>query len=71
MVEHIHMFAAVVPESMWPVNQDGEVERFECLGVDELWQRLRGDAFTLEAALILVQWLQRNGGLRGPIDAPL
>jgi 8-oxo-dGTP pyrophosphatase MutT (NUDIX family) len=57
MVEHVHMFQAELPEALQPVNQDGEVQRFECLARDALWQRLRDDAFTLEAALILLHWL--------------
>jgi 8-oxo-dGTP pyrophosphatase MutT (NUDIX family) len=59
MVEHIHMFEARLPAAMQPVNQDGEVERFECLGRDALIERLHADAFTLEAAAILAAWLRR------------
>ncbi len=55
MVEHIEIFEAVVPDNLEPVNQDGEVERFECLAPDALLARLRAGAFTLEAALILLQ----------------
>jgi 8-oxo-dGTP pyrophosphatase MutT (NUDIX family) len=58
MVEHIHMFSALVPDGMAPVNQDGEVERFECLDRAQLLARLQADAFTLEAALILAEALQ-------------
>jgi 8-oxo-dGTP pyrophosphatase MutT (NUDIX family) len=57
MVEHIHMFEARLPDAMQPVNQDGEVERFECLDREALIERLHADAFTLEAAAILVAWL--------------
>jgi 8-oxo-dGTP pyrophosphatase MutT (NUDIX family) len=59
MVEHIHMFAATVPDGIVPVNQDGEVQRFECLERASLLARLDEDAFTLEAALILDAALQR------------
>lgn len=58
MIEHIHMFRAVVPQSVQPVNQDGEVQRFECLARAPLLARLQADAFTLEAALILAEALQ-------------
>ena len=58
MVEHIHMFSALVPDSMAPVNQDGEVQRFECLERSEVLARVQADAFTLEAALILAEALQ-------------
>ena len=53
MIEHIEVFRAVVPDGVEPVNQDGEVERFECLPADALLERLSAGAFTLEAALIL------------------
>jgi 8-oxo-dGTP pyrophosphatase MutT (NUDIX family) len=59
LVEHIHMFEAVAPDSMQPVNQDGEVERFECIARSELVERLQADAFTVEASAILATWLQR------------
>ena len=57
MVEHIEVFEAVVPDAQVPQNQDGEVERFDCIALSELHERLRADAFTLEAALILTSWL--------------
>ena len=53
MVEHLEMFEAHVPDALVPQNQDGEVERFECLPPAELRARLQADSFTLEAALIL------------------
>jgi 8-oxo-dGTP pyrophosphatase MutT (NUDIX family) len=58
MVEHIDMFEAVVPAGLVPANQDGEVERFECLGRADLVARLQADAFTLEAGMILAFWLE-------------
>ena len=57
MVEHIEVFEAVVPDALTPQNQDGEVERFDCIAAGELHERLRVDAFTLEAALMLTSWL--------------
>ena len=61
MVEHIELVECVVPSGCQPVNQDGEVERFECIAIDALLQRLADGAFTLEAAVALVAWLQRRG----------
>ena len=55
-VEHIDLFEATAPAGLTPVNQDGEVERFECLDVEALIARLHADAFTLEAGLILATW---------------
>ena len=45
-------------------NQDGEVAGFERLGPAELIERLHADAFTLEAAMILIRWLESRHGLR-------
>ena len=62
MVEHMHCFAARVPEGLRPVNQDGEVVRFEALARPQLALRLRSDAFTTEAALVLLRWLEQPAG---------
>lgn len=64
MVEHVDMFAAIVPNGMLPANQDGEVERFECIDLATLVERLRADAFTLEASMILATWLVRRADER-------
>ena len=58
VVEAIDWFEATVPDGMQPLNQDGEVAQFECLSPAQLLQRLEQEAFTLEAALILVAALQ-------------
>lgn len=60
MIEHIHVFEAVVPASFEPVNQDGEVAAFERLSIAALQERLHAGAFTLEAALILADFLARH-----------
>jgi 8-oxo-dGTP pyrophosphatase MutT (NUDIX family) len=64
MIERIHIFEAGVPDGVVPQNQDGEVERFECLPLPRLIERLQAGLFTLEAALIHARWLQRHGLLR-------
>ena len=61
VVEHIEVFEATVPAAMAPRNQDGEVERFECLPADLLLERLAAGAFTLEATLILDRSMARRG----------
>lgn len=53
MVERIDWFHATVPEGVAPVNQDGEVERFELLDAPEVHARLERGEFTPEAALVL------------------
>jgi 8-oxo-dGTP pyrophosphatase MutT (NUDIX family) len=69
MVEHIDLFEAEVPDGLEPVNQDGEVARFESVAPAQLLQRVRNGAFTLEAALILMHWLQRRDLLPRPAGA--
>ncbi len=63
LVEHIDVFDATLADAVVPANQDGEVQRFDCLAPGELLAWLREDRFTLEAATILVAWLQRRGFL--------
>lgn len=60
MVEHIQCFDALVPAGLRPVNQDGEVVRFEALDSGALVERLRADEFTVEAALVLLRWRDRG-----------
>ncbi len=52
MHEDIHWYGAVVPQSMVPANQDGEVAQFALWGAHELQQQLAQGAFTPEAALV-------------------
>ena len=61
MVEHIDTFDAMLPDSMVPVNQDGEVAGFECISVADLRHRLQRDQFTLEAALVLLRCIPGLG----------
>ncbi len=63
MVERIEMVEAVVRDGHVPVNQDGEVHRFEHLAPAALRERLASGAFTLEASLVLARWLQRHSRL--------
>ena len=58
--ERIVVFRARVADTLVPNNLDGEVERFECLDVAALIERLAAGAFTLEATLILGAELERR-----------
>ncbi|MEO6408330.1 MAG: NUDIX domain-containing protein [Burkholderiaceae bacterium] len=62
MVEHIHCYEARVPDGVSPLNQDGEVLRFEAVDPETLEQRLRADAFTLEAAMVLLRRQEHHRG---------
>ena len=61
MIEHIDIFEAVLSDGEAPVNQDGEVAAFECVGLADLHRRLRQDRFTLEAALVLLRCIPELG----------
>ena len=61
VIEHVEVFEATVPAQLVPANQDGEVERFECLTIAALLERLAAGEFSLEATLILDRWLARRG----------
>jgi len=57
LVEDICWSRCTLLDGVVPVNQDGEVERFECLAPRELVARLQRGSFTDEAALVLLQAL--------------
>lgn len=63
LLEGIDVYRASLAHTLQPLNQDGEVQCFECLALPALKHRLRRGAFTLEAALILSAWLERFGAL--------
>ncbi|MDR0216328.1 MAG: NUDIX domain-containing protein [Comamonas sp.] len=57
MRERIDWFAAQLPESLLPVNQDGEVQRFELLPPQTVEAWLVQGRFTHEASLILAAYM--------------
>ena len=60
MIEHIHVFDAIVPAGILPLNQDGEVAAFASLPRADLRARLDAGEFTFEAAHIIERALQRR-----------
>jgi 8-oxo-dGTP pyrophosphatase MutT (NUDIX family) len=60
VVESIDWFTCVLPAGVQPVNQDGEVACFALMERGEAIERLRRDAFTLDAALVLARALAAN-----------
>ena len=54
VVEDLHWFVATLPEGVVPCNQDGEVAAFACMAPEEVQARLEADAFTIDAALVLL-----------------
>ncbi len=57
VVEEVDWFRAVVPAGVSPVNQDGEVLRFELADAPALARRLQDGDCTLEAAAVLAALL--------------
>ncbi|KQB56610.1 NUDIX hydrolase [Acidovorax sp. SD340] len=57
MVERIDWFRAVVPEGMAPDNQDGEVDEFALLPLEEVRAQVAQGRFTLEAGLVIAGFL--------------
>jgi 8-oxo-dGTP pyrophosphatase MutT (NUDIX family) len=58
--EVVHVFDGALPESTRPVNQDGEVERFESWPVPAVLAAIENGEFAIEAALATLDSLIRN-----------
>ncbi len=52
-LETLHWQVVIVPQGMEPVNQDGEVARFEAVTPDDFAQRIVADTCTDEAAWLM------------------
>ncbi len=61
LAEAVHVFDVTLPEGTAVINQDGEVERFETRPVDAVLGAIERDEFTVEAALAILDSLQRRG----------
>ncbi|WP_233245046.1 NUDIX hydrolase family protein [Acidovorax sp. HMWF029] len=57
MRERIDWFCAQVPGGAEPINQDGEVERFELLPLHTVREQVAQGQFTLEAGLVIAGFL--------------
>lgn len=55
LVEYTHWFTATVPHGLTPVNQDGEVDHFECWPPAKVLDAVAQGLFTPEAAWALTQ----------------
>lgn len=60
-VERIDWYSATLPEGVAPENQDGEVERFDCVDAVRMRSDIGAGRYTLEAALILAPDLVTDG----------
>ena len=71
MHEQLHAFDLRLPASVTPVNQDGEVAELRCLPVDQAIELAAGDAMTVDAALVTLDFALRHGLLAGDERARL
>jgi 8-oxo-dGTP pyrophosphatase MutT (NUDIX family) len=69
-LEDLHAFDLPLPAGMVPRNQDGEVAGFECLPVQQALHLALGEAMTVDAALVTLDFAARHG-LGGETLAPL
>jgi 8-oxo-dGTP pyrophosphatase MutT (NUDIX family) len=60
MHEQLHSFDLQLPAGMTPVNQDGEVAELRCLPIDEALALAAGDAMTVDAALVTLDFALRH-----------
>ena len=57
LVEDTHWYTATVPQGLVPVNQDGEVDHFECWPPQRVRDAVAQGLFTPEAAWVLTRVL--------------
>ena len=60
MHEQLHSFDLCLPAEVTPVNQDGEVAELRCLPVAEAIELAAGDAMTVDAALVTLDFALRH-----------
>jgi 8-oxo-dGTP pyrophosphatase MutT (NUDIX family) len=61
LVEELLCWDIDLPDTVMPVNQDGEVEKFELWPIDKIIAGIAEQQFTVEAALIIHQSLVARG----------
>jgi len=71
MVERVHIFDLELPPDLTPCNQDGEVASIELVPVAEAAVLACGDAMTVDAALVTLDFLLRHRLLPEPEHALL
>jgi 8-oxo-dGTP pyrophosphatase MutT (NUDIX family) len=64
--EWLYAFDLELPAEVEPRNQDGEVARFTRMPLAEAAELARGDAMTVDAALVTIDFLSRHGLLGDP-----
>ena len=70
-LEWLHAWDLPLPAGLAPANQDGEVAGFYCLPCAEALAIASGDAMTVDAALVTLDFALRHGLLPAAQAAPL
>ena len=60
MHEQLHTFDLRLPSGLTPVNQDGEVAELHCVPVQEAIAIAAGDAMTVDASLVTLDFVLRH-----------
>lgn len=63
-VEDLHVFDLALPDSLMPVNQDGEVAEFRCLPVHAALEHAASGDMTVDAALVTLDFGLRHALLQ-------
>jgi 8-oxo-dGTP pyrophosphatase MutT (NUDIX family) len=64
--EWLYSFDLELPPGLEPRNQDGEVAGFTLMSIDEAAELAAGQAMTVDAALVTIDFLQRHRRLDDP-----
>lgn len=68
-LEDLHVWDVPLPAGLAPENQDGEVQAFHCVPVAEALALAAGDAMTVDAALVTLDFALRHGLVAAPPGA--
>ncbi len=60
MREQLHSFDLRLPAGLTPINQDGEVAELRCVSIDEAIALAAGDAMTVDASLVTLDFALRH-----------
>jgi 8-oxo-dGTP pyrophosphatase MutT (NUDIX family) len=60
MHEQLHSFDLRLPAGLTPINQDGEVAELRCVPIDEAIALAAGDAMTVDASLVTLDFALRH-----------
>ncbi len=69
--EQLFSFDLALPAHITPANQDGEVQRFECLPLAQAFDLAASGAMTVDAALVMLDFALRHHLLPAAVDQAL